>query len=155
MCRRPAAWRWSSYAATAGYHASPSFLHVESVLAQFSDDVERALARYRDFVADGVGQTLWENLQGRAYLGSEPFAERYSKRVGRTPEIPRIERQPVRPLLDELVTHAQDLEAIANAYRVHGYRLGEIARRLGVSYSTGSGRLREAERTAEANECKT
>jgi putative transposase len=54
LCRRPGYWRWSSYRATAGYEASPSFLATDWLLSQFSGNARRAALRYVEFVADGV-----------------------------------------------------------------------------------------------------
>jgi putative transposase len=54
LCRRPGYWRWSSYRATAGYVAPPSFLAVDWVRAQFGNEPRRAALRYVEFVAEGV-----------------------------------------------------------------------------------------------------
>ena len=54
LVKRPDAWRWSSYRATAGSGPRARFLTVDTVLALFSDDPVRARAEYRRFVADGL-----------------------------------------------------------------------------------------------------
>jgi hypothetical protein len=53
LTRHAAAWRWSSYRATAGYAARPSFLALSFVHELFSRDPSRAIAAYRSFVANG------------------------------------------------------------------------------------------------------
>jgi REP element-mobilizing transposase RayT len=53
ICGDPAHWRWSSYRATAGLDAAPSFLAVGAVLSTFAADAELARERYREFVAEG------------------------------------------------------------------------------------------------------
>jgi REP element-mobilizing transposase RayT len=54
LVRRPERWPWSSYRATAGIGPRAQFLTVDTVLALFDDDVRRARAAYRKFVADGL-----------------------------------------------------------------------------------------------------
>ena len=53
LCATPAAWRWSSYAATVGLRAHDTFLD-RSLLGLFSDDPRRARARFASFVTDGL-----------------------------------------------------------------------------------------------------
>ena len=55
-------------------------------------------------------------------------------------EVPRRQRQPLRPSLAALVRTGTPAE-VGQAYRDYGYRLGEIAQQLGVHYSTVSRRL--------------
>ncbi len=54
IVRRPEAWKWSSYRATAGIARPPRFLTVSFVLSLFDDDPVRARAAYRRFVAQGL-----------------------------------------------------------------------------------------------------
>jgi putative transposase len=49
----PEKWRWNSYRATVGSVRPPAFLTVDTVLAAFGTDVERAQERYRQFVSEG------------------------------------------------------------------------------------------------------
>jgi putative transposase len=49
----PEKWPWSSYRATAGLVRAPAFLTLETVLGSFAEDVQRAQAWYREFVAAG------------------------------------------------------------------------------------------------------
>lgn len=51
LCATPADWRWSSYRATVGLAPRPRLLDLRPLLALFSDDLARARARYRSFVA--------------------------------------------------------------------------------------------------------
>jgi len=79
MVERPGDWPWSSYRATAGLEAVPSWLHTRSVLDRFDErDSQSAAALYREFIAERTGGTEspWENLVARLYLGSEEFIER-------------------------------------------------------------------------------
>jgi REP element-mobilizing transposase RayT len=141
-------WRWSSYRATAGIDPAPCFLTVGWLLGQFSADRRAAQARYREFVHDGDDGSPLRDARGKAYLGSVPFVERHRPRGQLAAEIPRSQREPVRPSLQEIFGQAGD-EAIALAYR-HGYRLREIAEHVGVHYATVSRRLKRLESQAPA-----
>ncbi len=50
-CAEPAEWRWSSYRATAGLIAPPSYLHVDWTRGFFGAETRSACARYRAFIA--------------------------------------------------------------------------------------------------------
>lgn len=139
--RRVAAWRWSSYGATAGLAPVPPFLTVEWVLGRFGRQSAAAQARYRAFVKEGVGTHPWAALRGQIYLGSERFVERLTKGVKNLAEVPRAQWRAVRPPLAAIL-HKRGAAGIAVAYREHGYRLREIAAQLGVHYATVSRRLR-------------
>jgi putative transposase len=52
VCREPAAWRWSSYAAVVGRQRSPYCLAEEWLLAYFGRNRDRALQRLQSFVED-------------------------------------------------------------------------------------------------------
>ena len=63
--KRQEQWPWSSYAATAGRAAPPSWLTIEPVLTRFANH-----AGYERFVAQGMGQASpWMQLRGQIYLG--------------------------------------------------------------------------------------
>lgn len=138
-------WRWSSYRATAGLAEAPRFLATDWVLGQFSEKRDEAQRRYRRFVAAGKGVSVWGELKGQIYLGSDAFIEQLPKPDEAVQEIPRFQRQGVRPSLDKLFAQAPLGEGIAAAYREHGYTMKAIADYLGVHYATVSRRLREQE----------
>jgi putative transposase len=50
ICDRPEQWRWSSYPATLGLAAPPSFLEIGWVLGLFDRDLSIAARRLREFV---------------------------------------------------------------------------------------------------------
>lgn len=58
-------------------------------------------------------------------------------------EIPRIQQQPFRPSLQELVKEEQ---GILQAYRDYGYKMKDIAEALGVHYATISRWLKRIEK---------
>ncbi|HEX2345255.1 MAG TPA: transposase [Gaiellaceae bacterium] len=53
LCAQPDEWPWSSYRASVGLDRTPPFLDVRALLSYFGDEVEMAIARYRDMVAVG------------------------------------------------------------------------------------------------------
>lgn len=60
LCSRPQAWRWSSYAATAGYRRAPRFLRPQRLLDAFDAPREEAIRRLREFV-----ELDWNGHAGR------------------------------------------------------------------------------------------
>ena len=140
----PGSWKWSSYRATAGLAAVPAFLTTEWILSQFAKQWTAAQKKYRLFVKEGLRSRPWEELRGQIYLGSEEFIAEHASGKEEVKEIPRRQRQAVRPTLEQLFTRGAE-QAIMLAYREHGYRLHEIAEHLGVHYATVSRRLKELE----------
>ena len=136
-------WPWSSYRATALQDQGPEWLTVEWILAQFASTPRRAARAYRRFVAEGMGEEMWRELTGQIYYGDDEFIAELAKEA-KDPEVPRKQRQPLRPPLRECVKSGTP-EEIGQAYREHGYRLREIAQHLGVHYATVSRRLKRAE----------
>lgn len=140
-------WPWSSYRATAGYEPAPPWLSIATVLERFAPEPNRAALRFREFVLAGLGtERPWEALRGQI-LGSEPFAQRTLPQTSASTvssEIPRRDRWAGRPELASLLApetvedRGQRNAAIVQAHRVHGYSLAEVARHLGLHYSTVS-----------------
>lgn len=137
-------WRWSSYPATAGLVARPTFLTVEGVLRALDPDLAVARRRYVEFVADGVAASLDARLIGEIYLGDEDFIRDLMPGVP-VAEVPRHQWQPLRPSLNVLLAQRGGVLA---AYRRYGYRLREIAAELGVSPATVSRALARLEQAA-------
>jgi putative transposase len=141
-------WPWSSYRATAGMEPSPPWLTTSAVLQRFGVEGDRATRRFQEFVREGMkADAPWTALRGQVFLGTAQFVERMSRVL--TPpdvsrEIPRADRLAARPALASLLPAAilsdRNLRnaAIIEAHRVHGYSLAEIARHLGLHYSTVS-----------------
>ena len=140
----PAAWKWSSYRATAGLVAVPEFLSTDWLLEQFGKSRRVAQKRYREFVGDGIANRPWDVLKGQIYLGSDKFIERHSAQDKELKEIPRAQLKAIKPTLERIFAKAGET-GIAQAYREHGYRLQEIAAHLGIHYATVSRKLRKIE----------
>lgn len=139
VVHQPHDYPWSSYRATAGHEQAPAFLTTEWVLSQFAPTRRLAQARFRAFVAAG----LEEPTVSGERVGSESFLSLELGHHDALPEVPRAQLQPLRrPLADVFAT---ENTPIATAYRVHHYRLHEIAAHLGCHYSTVSRALQREE----------
>jgi putative transposase len=141
-------WHWSSYRATAGLEPAPPWLSTTAVLERFGCERDRAGLRFQEFVRDGVNAPApWSALQGQVFLGSEQFAERMVRALEPaklSTEVSRADRLAGRPSLGLLFPPgiADDRRrrnvAIMEAHAVHGHSLADIARHLGLHYSTVS-----------------
>ncbi len=142
----PEDWAWSNYRATAGLESGPPFLHIAWTWGQLGARPCTAHRRYKTFVAEGIGKPgPWEHLRGQLYLGDEAFVAKHQPGQKRQ-EISRRQTLAVRPRLSTLLSRkAPQPVAIAEAYRIHGYRMREIAEFLRIHYSTVSRRVRQAE----------
>lgn len=144
----PEDWRWSSHRAHSALASAPGWLCVEAILERFGADPMQAPLRYRSFVDAGSGLAgPWAQVRGQVLLGSDAFAERFRTLLSQraiSREVPRAGRLAGRPTLETMLPR-NDLSpltrrnaAIADACLVHGYTLAEIARHVGLHYSTVS-----------------
>jgi len=149
MVRSCKDWRWSSYRATAGLESASSFLTTGWILAQFGQRSSKARQAYRRFVSAGRGETVWEELKGQIYYGSDEFIEQHVP-VGSCAfrEIPQEQRLADRPSIEDVFMETSEERAVAKAYCEYGYKLREIAGYLGVHYSTVSRWLKKQEENA-------
>ena len=142
MVRRLEQWRWSSYPATCGQVTQPDWLQVGFLLSQFAAQPARAIARYVAFVHEGARlPSVWSQLQGQVYLGSEVFVKKMQDLVDKKPtltEIPRAQRRILkRALSDYADAHARD-EAVALAYLSGHHTMAAIAEHFAMHYTTVS-----------------
>ncbi|MBI2358431.1 MAG: transposase [Deltaproteobacteria bacterium] len=139
-------WRWSSYRATAGLEKPAGFLTIDWVLGQLGRHRFQAQRRYREFVRAGLGRpSPWNDLRGRSMLGGDDFLKEMKPFLqGKMTlrEISRAERFADRPALAKVLS-AEKFEnkkgrdrAIRQAHVSYGYSLIEIARQLGLHYTT-------------------
>ncbi len=134
----------TSAGAAAAAVAAPKWLTTTWLLGQFDPNAATARQTYRDFVAAGIGQdSPWSKLQSQLFLGKEAFIDRLREVIPeRTAvrEIPKLQRFANRPPLKELFgewkTRRRRDEAIVAGYNTYGYEQKEIARFLGVHYTT-------------------
>jgi putative transposase len=156
MVARPEDWPWSSYRATLGDLPCPPWLRRDWLLATFGETEAAAVAAYRRFVEDGIGEPgPWEQLRHQVFLGSGTFVEGVRRKLPPDrdlAEIPRAQRRrEPKPLFEYARSHHDRDEAIAAAYASGGYTLKEIGAFFGLHYAQVS---RIARRVRDAK-CKT
>jgi REP-associated tyrosine transposase len=140
----PRQWKWSSYNATAGRVQAHDCLTVDEILSHFGSRKAVAEGRYRQFVQAGARTpSLWDDLKAQSLLGVEGFAETFRSLLAekrQAQEIPKGQRFAGRPSLAKLFSQRRGKrmrdELIAQAVTRHGYSQVELARFLGLHYST-------------------
>ena len=157
MVKRLEKWPWSSYLATCGEAARPEWLDCEFLLSCFSTQRARAVSRNVAFVHEGRGvPSVWEQLQGQIYLGSETFITKMQSLLDQQifpAEIPRAQRQAVkRALVDFAKKYPRD-EAIALAYLSGQHTMAAIAKHFGVHYTTVSRAVKNHEHREQQQIC--
>jgi len=137
-------WPWSSYRATAGEQAKPSWLNTDWLLAGFSNTKLKATEKYKAFVSEGENQpSPWSELKNQIFLGDEKFVEGLQDKIKTYKalnEIPMSQRRATpEPLSHYSITYKERNEAIVYAYASGGYSLKEVGDYFGLHYSTVSG----------------
>lgn len=105
--KHPREWPWSSYRATGGVGPVVRCLTVDELLSHFGQRRGPAQEKYREYVGEGIGRTLWENLEAQSLLGVEGFAAASRGHVmGKEAlrEIPKGQRLIGRASLKKLLT---------------------------------------------------
>jgi REP element-mobilizing transposase RayT len=145
MVKHVRQWKWSSYHAMVGKAPRPEWLHTDWVLGQFGTSRARQIARYIEFVQEGVrGPGVWDGLRGQVFLGSDVFVEAMQDELEAVAkhtqkEIPRLQRRALAKSLDYYRDTFEDAKTgMAAAYATGDYTLQAIADAFGVHYSTVS-----------------
>lgn len=148
----PAAWPWSSYAATAELCEPPAYLYLDWLGPVFgTTSHSEAQRRYRLYIND---DTQSDSLDDRAvFVGDSSLESKARGALAGRFEIqplPRAYRALARPTLDQLFAGANRLRTrrgavIERAHVEFGYRLAEIAYFLKIHPSTASLILRQRE----------
>lgn len=135
-------WRWSSYPATCGQLPTPEWLQTDWILAQFGRQRASAIRKYVEFVHEGTRlPSVWTQLQGQIYLGSEAFVKKMQAQIEQKPalgEIPRAQRRALTQALADFELHYSRKEAMARAYLSGQHTMLAIGEYFGVHYSTVS-----------------
>jgi len=144
MVRSAREWPWSSYRATCGQSATPSWLHTDWLLASFGRTRGKAIKAYKSFVSDGKGQpSPWSKLKNQVFLGSEKYVKELQTKIEEGQELSEIPSSQRRPIPKELSYYEENArsrnEAIVEAYKSGGYTLKELGDYFGLHYSTVSG----------------
>jgi REP element-mobilizing transposase RayT len=148
MVRSPADYKWSSYRSTVGLRQAELFLSTVWILGQFASNNQTARRRYRVFVRQGMNEnTLTGEIKNGVILGSEAFIQTHgldNKKTRLLSEVPRVQRFAGRPDLSALFTEpglnlkTERDRLIRIACEEYGYTMTEVARHLGLHYSTVS-----------------
>ena len=146
MVKNVSKYAWSSYLATVGAAPNPQWLESDWVLSQFGKSRAVTRRKYAEFVAEGA-VSPWRELKGQVLLGSEQFVSGLQPLLvdaGDLKELPRAQRLIGRPSLKALfsararsIKAARD-EAMRKACLEYGYSMADVAREVGVHYSTVS-----------------
>jgi REP element-mobilizing transposase RayT len=144
LVTEPGDWPWSSYRATVGIAPCPSFLTTHVVLGARRN--AQACEAYRTFIAAGhPDSSTTASIRGDVpVIGSEEFVTRFDEQLerGHPTEVPKRDRLLGRPSLEACFagtsTRADRNQRMERARRRHGYTVSEIARFLGLHYSTVS-----------------
>lgn len=149
---------WSSYPATAGEKAVPSWLHPQWIHEQFGRSSKVAQRRYAEYVAAGVdAPSPLCNVKSQVLLGSTAFIKKMKAMLsGETSlsKLPRAQRLLKRPAIKSLfpakvrADKVQRNEAIQQAYQQHAYSMAEIASAAQIHFSTVSKIIKKIEQEA-------
>ena len=134
-------WPWSSYGAMVGEVSRPNWLTVDWLLAQFGGSLKQARLAYQEFVEAGLGgSSIWSELNGQIYLGSEGFVEQmlsYAEVEEKDFNIPKIQKRPVAAPLNKIEKQSSGRNrAITLAYETGAYSQREIGEYFGLHPST-------------------
>jgi REP element-mobilizing transposase RayT len=84
LCKRPEDYPWSSYRATLGLAACPSFLTVDWLLNRFADDQREGRFGYQEWVEEGLGTTQRERAApslGQIFGAARPVSGQAIRRA--------------------------------------------------------------------------
>lgn len=135
-------WRWTSYRATAGLEAVPSWLNIEWTSWAFkADTLEEAQRRYVAYVNEPRRATKPRNPNTEVYGSAQFKAQVAAALLERTeeramPQLVAPQRPPLAGLFVDIGSRKRRNCAIRTARIDHGYRVAEIARFLDLHPST-------------------
>jgi REP element-mobilizing transposase RayT len=146
MVEEPGQYLWSSYGGTAGLGKRHPLLTVDWILGQFGDKLKEARKQYSQFVLAGIeAPSPWVKLKAQCLLGGREFIEKIApalKDKSGLTEIPKQQRLVGRPALDDVLSESTGRnrqerdKAIIMAHLEYGYTLSEIAKHIGLHYTT-------------------
>ncbi|MBU2345532.1 MAG: helix-turn-helix transcriptional regulator, partial [Gammaproteobacteria bacterium] len=136
-------WPWSSYGFTCHQQQAPEWLAVEPLLSLFASGRTEAVARYQDFVMQGVGKPLWAEVKQQLYLGSDRFVSEMQNKIAKPEllsEVPFVQKRPPAKAIAWYVQQcAGDRnKAVQMAFASGGYTQAELSRYFGLHSSTVS-----------------
>jgi putative transposase len=145
FCDKADGYKWSTYAATVGLAPRPEYLSIDWLLALFPEStLEEAQKRFHDLMTEGDPLFgYFQRYDREVDAGAVKRVIRsYTGEQLQLGMLPQMYRSSLRSSLDELFPDGMSMPeralAIYDAHVSHGYRLAEIARKLGVSSTTVS-----------------
>ena len=140
LVSRPEDWKWSTYAATVGLGPVPQYLSIEWVEALFpAGSLEESQKLLRECMNDP--QPVQAFLRAVEPTTAASVRSYIAERLRELPQ-PCSYRTLMRPPIEQLFLDGQDkgerTNAVALAHETHGYKLAEIARGTGLTYSNVS-----------------
>jgi putative transposase len=141
MVTHPSRWQWSSFGATSGRATAPAWLTTEDLLAEFGNRPAVTQRKYRQFVAEGMGEeSIWKDLQGQIYLGDGKFVEQMRSKLEEWEEdvnIPRIQQRGPAPKLSALRRQYKNRDdGIRAAYQTGAYSYQQMGKEFGAHFTT-------------------
>ena len=123
-----------------GATMAPNWLSTDSILLLFSAERKQAISKYIQFVQEGIGIDVWDELKHQVFLGSEAFVDKYQslqlEMLGDLDEIPLKQRTATALSLAQYKQQASSRnEAMTIAYQSGGYTLKEIGDYFSLHYS--------------------
>ena len=131
-----------------GLRQAESFLSTAWIPGQFASNNHTARRRYQVFVHQGMnGNTLAGEIKSGVIFGSAAFVQMHgfdNKKTRLLDEVPRVQRFAGRPDFSAIFTEpvlslkTERDRMIRVACEEYGYTMTEVARHLGLHYSTVS-----------------
>ncbi|MGF1545930.1 MAG: transposase [Thiotrichales bacterium] len=141
-------WPWSSYLEMIGEEPAPAWLAREELLATFGTQHKRAIRKYIEFVAAGIGlPSLRASVRRQIYLGDDAFIRRMQGKLSGAIKVRSTRRKrKVHSLASYAVRYPDRDAAIAQAYLSGDYTLKAVGVHFGVHYTTVSRIVRAFEK---------
>lgn len=151
IVKKPEKWHWSSYLAMIEKASTPEWLEKNWILGQFGVRRKRSLEKYQEFVYQGIDlPTIWEDLSGQIYLGSEKFIDSMKGLYGdliELNEIPKVQHRTGKKPMEHFSSKYERGVAMYEAYHSGHYTMKQIAEYFGVHYATVSRAIKNYENT--------
>jgi putative transposase len=140
MVNTPDDWLWSSWHSVVGNTPSPDWLATDALLGMFAKQRTTARKRYIDFVQQGNGIALWDNLTNQVFLGDDAFVQTHLTQIKEQAkdlsDVPKKQQRGIAPALTEYQQlHKTRNDAIKAAYQSGSYTLKALGDYFGLHYS--------------------
>ena len=119
---------------------SPDWLATDTLLGMFAKQRKTARKKYADFVQQGNGIALWDNLTNQVFLGSDAFVQTHltqmKEQAKDLSDVPKKQQRSIAPALAQYQQlHKTRNDAIKAAYQSGSYTLKALGDYFGLHYS--------------------